>query len=102
MTTLELSSKKILEPSFKKRHYPPQEEQPHSETRIPKSVTWTLADGTGIESVINDVFQVLACSNLAHETVFIPIHSGKLSDVIENIMKPVRELVGVNIAETVL
>ena len=48
------------------------------------------------------MFEVLAHADLAHEPIFVSIHTGELADVREDVLQPVGELVRVDVAEAVL
>lgn len=61
-----------------------------------------LADGPGVEAVVDEVLQVLAHADLAHELVLVSVHAGELADVREDILQSVGELEGVGVAQAVL
>jgi hypothetical protein len=102
MTTFELTSEEILKPTFEKRDNSPKEEEPHPVTGKVESVPWALADGAGIETMIDDVLQILASPNLAHQPVLVSIHTRQLTDVVEDVVNPVCELEGIDVPETIL
>mmetsp|Transcript_27303 Transcript_27303/g.78698 ORF Transcript_27303/g.78698 Transcript_27303/m.78698 type:complete len:112 (-) Transcript_27303:1958-2293(-) len=102
MTTLELSSEEITKPTLQKGDDAAQEEQPDSPARRPKADTRTLTDRAGIESVVNQMLQVLAHSDLPHQTILVPVHSRELTDVVEGILQTVRVLIGIDIAKAEL
>lgn len=48
------------------------------------------------------MLQVLASANLVHQLVFVPVHAGKLANVVESVENAIGELESIDIAETVL
>merc|ERR1719491_81804 len=74
-TTLKLTRQQIAKPPLKQWHNSTQEEEPHTPTRSPKSAAWAFANGTCVETVVDQVFQVLAHAHLTHEAVLVPIHT---------------------------
>ncbi|SRR6266436_376514 len=102
ITSLELAREKITKPTFKKWHNTTHEEEPDAPTRSPEADTRTFTNGTGIEAIVDEVLQVFRHSDLSHELVLVTVHARKGANVRKNILKGVRELEGVNIAEPVL
>jgi hypothetical protein len=51
-----------------------------------------LTDWPRVESIVDQVFQVLAHPYLSHQLVLIAIHSGQLSHVSEDILESVGQL----------
>jgi len=45
---------------------------------------------------------IFAHSNLSHEPVLVSVHSGKVSDVTEDILESVSKLKGIHITESIL
>ena len=64
--------------------------------------TGALSYGTSVKSVVDDVLEVLAHAHLAHEAVLVAVHAGELTDVGEDVVKTVRKLESVDVAEAVL
>ena len=102
VTTLELTSEEITKPTLEKGGDAAQEEQPDSPAWRPKADTRTLTDWTGIESIVDQVLQVLAHSDLPHQTILVPIHARELADVVEGILQTVRVLISIDIAKAEL
>lgn len=102
ITSLELAREKITKPAFKKWYNTTHKEKPDAPTRSPEADTRTLANGTGIEAIVDEVLQVLCHSDLPHEFVFVSVHACEGANVRKNILKGVRELESVNVAKTVL
>jgi len=48
------------------------------------------------------MFEILAHSDLSHESVFISVHACELSDVREDILNTISELKSINVSETIL
>ena len=55
-----------------------------------------------VESVIDNMLEILAHPNLPHQLVFVTVHPSQLSHVGEDVLQAVRQLKGVHIAETIL
>jgi hypothetical protein len=102
ITSLELARKKITKPTFKKGHNTTHEEEPDAPTGSPEADTRTFTNGTGIEAIIDEVFQVFRHSNLSHKLVLVTVHARKGANVRKNILNSIRELEGINVAKTVL
>jgi hypothetical protein len=100
--SLELAREKITKPAFEKWYNATHKEEPDAPTRSPEADTRTLANGTGIEAIVDEVLQVLRHSDLPHEFVLVSVHARESANVRKNILKGVRELEGVNIAKAVL
>lgn len=83
MSTFELSSQQVPEPSFQQRDNPSQEKQPHSPGRLPETASRTFAYRASVESVINDMFDVFALSDLFHELVLVTVHPGEVTDMVK-------------------
>ena len=80
----------------------PHEEQPDTPPRRPEAASRTFADWTGVEAVVDQVFEVLRHAHLPHELVLVPVHTGQSTDMREDILQRVGELEGVDVAQTVL
>ena len=102
ITSLELAREEISKPAFKKWHDTTHEEQPDAPTGSPEANPRTLANGTCIEAIVDEVLQVFRHSDLSHELVLVTVHARKGANVREDILKGIRELEGVNIAKPVL
>ena len=102
ITSLELGREKITKPAFKKWYNATHKKEPDAPTRSPEANTRTLANGTGIEAIVDEMLQVLRHSDLPHEFVLVSVHARESANVCKNVLKGVRELKGVNIAKTML
>jgi hypothetical protein len=102
ITSLELAREKNTKPVFKKWYNATHKEEPDAPTGSPEANTRTLANGTGIEAIVDEMLQVVRHSDLPHEFVLVSAHARESANVRKNILKGVRELEGVNIAKTVL
>mmetsp|Transcript_3491 Transcript_3491/g.11579 ORF Transcript_3491/g.11579 Transcript_3491/m.11579 type:complete len:907 (-) Transcript_3491:778-3498(-) len=99
---LELACEQVAEPPLEQRHHAAQEEEPHAPAGRPDAAAGALADGAGVEAVVDEVLEVLAHPDLPHEPVLVPIHPGELPHVRKDVLQPVRQLVRVHVAEPVL
>lgn len=102
LSSLELSGKQVAKPSLKKRDNTTQEEDPHTPHGSPETTTGTLSNGTSVETVVDEMLQILAHTDLSHQTVLVPVHSSQLTNVGKSILETVSKLVGLNISKTVL
>jgi len=100
--TLELPREEVAQPALQQRHHAAQEEEPHPPARRPEAAARPLADGPGVEPVVDQVLQVLAHADLPHQPVFVAVHAGELADVGEDVLQPIGELVRVDVAQPVL
>jgi len=48
------------------------------------------------------MLEILAHSDLSHESVFISVHACELSDVCEDILDTISELESIDVSETIL
>jgi hypothetical protein len=48
------------------------------------------------------VFQIFGHANLTHESVFVSVHSCQVTDVTENVLKAIRQLKSIDLAESIL
>lgn len=55
-----------------------------------------------VESVVDDVLQVFAHSDLLHQLVLVAVHSSQLAHVGEDVLQAVGKLEGVHVVESVL
>ena len=55
-----------------------------------------------VESVVDDVLQVFAHSDLLHQLVLVTVHSGQLAHVGEDVLQAVGQLEGVHVVQAVL
>lgn len=60
VTTLEMSCQQVSEPALQQWYDTAQEEQPHSPARSPESTSWSLSDWSCVETVVDNVLQILA------------------------------------------
>mmetsp|Transcript_4532 Transcript_4532/g.13244 ORF Transcript_4532/g.13244 Transcript_4532/m.13244 type:complete len:1314 (+) Transcript_4532:2393-6334(+) len=99
---LELAREKVAQPPLEEGHDAAEEEEPHAPARRPEAAAGPLAHGSRVEAVVDEVLEVLAHAHLAHEPVLVPVHARELPHVREGVLEPVRELVGVHVAQAVL
>ena len=99
---LELARQQVAQPALEERHHAAQEEEPHAPARRPEAAAGALAHGPRVEAVVDQVLQVLAHADLAHQPVLVPVHARQLAHVREDVLQAVGELVGVDVAEAVL
>ena len=102
ISSFELPREEIAKPAFKKWHDAAHEEQPDAPTGSPEADTGTLANGTCIEAIIDEVLQVFRHSDLSHELVLVTVHARKGTNVRKDILEGICELEGVNITKPVL
>ena len=55
-----------------------------------------------VESVVDDVIEILAHPDLFHQLVLVTVHARQLADVGKDVLKTVGKLESVNIVQTVL
>ena len=55
-----------------------------------------------VESVVDDVLEILAHPDLFHQLVLVTVHARQLADVGKDVLKTVGKLESVNIVQTVL
>lgn len=55
-----------------------------------------------IEAIVNQMLQIFAHTNLSHEFIFITIHSGKLTNMSENVLQTIGQLESINVVQSVL
>ena len=55
-----------------------------------------------VEAVVDEMLEILAHADLPHQLVLVAIHSCQLTHVREDILETVRQLEGVDVAETIL
>jgi len=77
------------------------EKQPDTPTRSPEADTRTFTNGTCIEAIVDQVFQVFHYSDLLHEFVLVMVHAiriikGRQWEVRKNILRGICELKGVD------
>ena len=102
ITSLELAREKITEPTFKKRYNTTHEEKPDAPAGGPEADTGTLANGTSIEAIVDEMLQVLRHSDLPHKLVLVTVHTRKGADVRKYILEGIGELKRVNISKPIL
>jgi hypothetical protein len=56
----------------------------------------------GVEAVIDDVFEVLAESDLPHELVLVTIHASELAHVSKCILQTISQLESIHVAQPIL
>ena len=99
---LKLSREQVSEPTLEERHNTTQEEEPHAPARCPEATPRALAHGTGVETVVDEVLQVLAHPDLSHQPVLVAVHARELADVRKDVLKSVGELECIDVAQPVL
>ena len=67
VAALELTREQVTEPAFEQRNDAAHEEEPDSPAWCPETNTGTLADRTRVESVVDEMLQVLTHPHLTHE-----------------------------------
>ncbi len=55
-----------------------------------------------VESVIDDVLEIFAHSDLPHQLVLVTVHAGQLAHVSEDVLQTVGELERVHVVQAVL
>lgn len=55
-----------------------------------------------VESIVDQVLQVFAHSDLSHQFVLVAIHASQLADMSENVLQTVRQLESVHIVQPIL
>lgn len=79
-----------------------EKEKPHTPHGRPEPNPWALAHWPGVESVVDQMLQVLAGSDLSHQAVLVSVHACQLTDVGEDILQAISKLEGVNITQPVV
>jgi hypothetical protein len=102
LTTFELTSKQVAQPSLQERDDTAHEEEPDSPRWSPDTNTRAFADWTSVESVVDQVLEILAHSDLTHQTVLVTVHARQVTDVSEGVVNSVGELEGFDVAQAVL
>ena len=102
VSTLELSSQQISEPSFKQWDHSSHEEQPYSPSRCPETDSWSFSYWSSVEPSVDDMFQIFGHPDLLHELVLVSVHSRELTDVGEEILQSVRKLESVDVTKSEL
>jgi len=90
VSTFELTREKIAKPSFEKRDNSTHEEQPDTPTGSPEPTTWAFTDRAGVETIIDQVLEVLRHAYLPHELVLVAVHARQSTNVREYILQGVR------------
>mmetsp|Transcript_14739 Transcript_14739/g.38930 ORF Transcript_14739/g.38930 Transcript_14739/m.38930 type:complete len:664 (+) Transcript_14739:435-2426(+) len=99
---LELPRQQVAQPTLQQRHNTAEEEEPHTPAWCPEATAGALADGARVESVVDQVLQVLAHADLPHQTVLVPVHTGQLTDVREDVLQAIGQLERVDVAQAEL
>ena len=102
VATLELAREQVAKPALEQRDDAAQEEQPDAPHGRPEAHARPLTHGPGVEPVVNQVLQILAHADLAHQPVLVSVHAGELPDVRKDVLQAVRELECVHVPEAVL
>ena len=97
-TSLELTGQQVAQPALQQRDDTAQEEEPDAPARGPKAAARSLPHGARVEAVVDQMLQVLAHSHLSHQAVLVPVHTGQLTDVGEDVLQTIRQLEGIDVA----
>jgi len=98
VTTFELTSEQVTEPSLEERNDTTEEEEPNSPSRRPETDTRTFTDGTSVEASVDDVLQILAHSDLPHQLVLVSVHTSQLTNVSESELKTIGKLESIDVS----
>mmetsp|Transcript_3880 Transcript_3880/g.8478 ORF Transcript_3880/g.8478 Transcript_3880/m.8478 type:complete len:333 (+) Transcript_3880:5507-6505(+) len=99
---LELAGEQVAQPALKQRYHAAQEEEPHAPAGRPEAAAGPLADRPRVEAIVDEVLEILAHTDLAHQPILVAIHARQLADVRKNILQAVCQLIGVNVAQSIL
>jgi hypothetical protein len=55
-----------------------------------------------IESIVDDVLDILAHANLTHDAIFVSIETRQLTDVREDVLQTIRQLKRIDITQPIL
>jgi hypothetical protein len=102
VASFELTGKKIAQPTFKKGHNASQEEEPHTPAWSPEATTGTFAYRSGVEAIIDEVLEVLAHTNLAHQSILVAIHACELANMSKDVLEAICKLEGIDVAQSEL
>ena len=102
VATFELSSEQVSKPALEKRRHASHEENPRSPSRSPNTAARAFADRASVESIVNNVLEILAHSNLLHQLVLVSVHSSQLPEMTEDVVKTISELEGVEVSKSIL
>ena len=61
-----------------------------------------LADRSGVETVVDEVLEVLAHANLTHKAVLVAVHASELTHMRESVLQTIGQLERIHVAEAVL
>ena len=98
MSAFELTGEQVTKPALQQRNDTAHEEQPDSPSRGPETTARSLTNGARVESVVNQMLQVLARTNLVHQLVLVSVHASQLTDVVEGIEDTISKLESVDVA----
>ena len=102
LAALELAREEVPQPALQERDDAAEEEDPDAPHGGPEAAPGALAHGSGVEAVVDEVLEVLAHADLAHEAVLVAVHAGELPDMAERVLEAVSELEGVDVAQAEL
>ena len=102
MTALELAREQVAQPALQERSDAAEEKEPHAPSGRPDAAARAFTDGSRVESVVDEVLEVLAHADLPHELVLVAVHARQLADVGKDVLDAVSELERVHIVESVL
>ena len=102
LAALKLAREEVPEPALQERDDAAEEKDPDAPHGGPEAAAGALAHGPGVEAVVDEVLEVLAHADLAHEAVLVAVHAGELPDMAEGVLEAVSELEGVDVAQAEL
>ena len=56
----------------------------------------------GIETIVDNMFQIFAHPDLFHQLVLVPIHARQLSNMSKHVLQTISQLEGIHIVQAVL
>lgn len=86
-------------PALKQGNDSPHEEQPHSPSGRPETTAWTFANRTCVESIVDQVFEILGQAHLSHQLVLVTVHAGQCTDVRKNVLQGIGQLERVHVTQ---
>ncbi len=102
MAALKVARQQVAQPPLEEGHDAAKEKDPHSPHGRPEATPGPLADGPRIEAIVDEVLEVFAHADLAHQLVLVAVHACELPHVRKDVVQPIRQLVGIHVAEAKL
>jgi hypothetical protein len=102
VAALELAGEQVAQPALQEGDDAAEEEQPDAVHGCPDSDARAFAHWSSVETVVDDVFVVLAHSDLAHQTVFVSVHTSKLAYVGIKVLQTISQLKSIHIPKPIL